>query len=166
MSNKAKIITGLIYALAVALLIAVVYSNLHPAEEKPASKPSVTRSTQAPISFDTTSGDLPYNPVASDKYANVEPVYKIEEVSLDKDGNNVWSAFVDGKKATDYIGVARGEYGWFFVRDGEVDFHYNGIAGNERGNWYIKDGKVDFSFTGTYNLNGTKYKVVEGQVIE
>ena len=163
MSNKAKIITGLIYALAVALLIAVIYTNLHPGDVDNAGTTATTASTQ---STQASTADLPYNAAASDKYANVEPVYKIEDVSLDKDGNNVWSAFVDGKKATDYIGVAKGEYGWFFVRDGEVDFHYNGIAGNERGNWYIRDGKVDFTYTGTYNVNGTNYKVVEGQVIE
>ena len=165
MSNKAKIITGLIYALAVALLIAVIYTNLHPGDVDTPSATTVTTVSVTEAEQDTTA-DLPYNPVASDKYANLEPIYKIEQISLDKDGNNVWSAFVDGKKATDYTGVAKGVNGWYFVRDGEVDFHYNGIAGNERGNWYIRDGKVDFTYTGTYNVNGTNYKVVEGQVIE
>ena len=161
MSTKAKIITGLIYLLAAALLVAVVYVNLHEVET-PDAPTVVDMGSDATV---TTTADLPYNAAASDKYADLEPLYTVEEVRLNKDNSGVWSAFVDGKKVTDYTGVAKSDYGWFFVRDGEVDFHYNGIAGNERGNWFIKNGKVDFEHTGTFTVNGNTYKVVEGQVM-
>lgn len=162
MSTAAKVITGLIYLLAIALLIGVIYLNLHTESTDQMGKEegNVTETTVS------TTVNLPYNASASDKYAGIEPVYSIRDVSIEKDGNDIWSAFVDGKKATDYTGVASNEYGWFFVRDGEVDFHYNGIAGNEQGNWYVKSGKVDFSYTGTFQVNSTTYRIVEGQVIE
>ena len=166
MSTKAKVITGLIYATAAILLIAVVYLNLHP--DFSFRKESAEETTTVPAAVTETTTEPPYNINGSDKYADIEPIYKVSEVSVEKDGHDVWSAFVDGKKAEDYTGVAKNDHGWWFVRDGEVDYLYNGIAGNEYGNWYIVKGKVDFSYTGTYTTPGshTAYRVVEGQVVE
>lgn len=164
MSTTAKVITGLIYLLAIGLLIGVIYMNLHTGSDTEEATTAYQGSTNAATV--STTADLPYNAAASDKYANLEPVYKVGEVSIEKDGFDIWSAFVDGRKVSNYTGVAKNANGWFFVRDGEVDFHYNGIAGNELGNWYVKKGKVDFSYTGTYTVNNTNYKIVEGQVIE
>ena len=161
MSTKAKVITALIYLLALALIAAVVYTMVRPvSEEKPTAKPTTTV-----VSEDTTV-ELPYNAEASDKYANVESDYKLADISLDKDGHDVLSAFVDGKKVTDYTGVVKKDKTWYFVRDGEVDLHYNGIAANENGNWYIKNGKVDFSYTGTYEVNGNSYDIKGGKVVK
>ena len=159
MSTSAKVITALIYALAVALLVAVIYMNL-----KPSSFHSEPFSTNSGSDEITT--ELPYNADGTDKYADVEPIYTVNEVTIEKDANGIWSAYYQGKKTTAYTGVARNEHGWFFVRDGEVDFNYNGIAGNENGNWYVKKGKVDFKYTGTFTVNNKSYKVVEGQVID
>lgn len=158
LSTKAKVITGLIYALAAILLVVVVYTNLHPTGIPHSESPEETTT----VSVD----DLPYNKDGSDKYANIEPAYKIEEVSIKKDAYGTWNAYVNGQKAANYTGVAKNEYGWFFIRDGEVDFNYNGIAGNEKGNWYIRNGKLDFKYTGTFTVNSTTYKIVEGQVVE
>lgn len=168
MSTKAKIITALIYLLAAGLLVTVIYMNTHEGSLPGDSSDVKTTAVASDNGADATTEavDLPYNPAASDKYANIEPEYKVEDITVEKDGNDVWSAFVDGRKVTDYIGVARSQYGWYFVRDGEVDFHYNGIAGNEKGNWYVEKGKVNFKYTGTFTVNGTTYKVVEGQVID
>ena len=166
MSTKAKIITALIYLLAAGLLVTVIYMNTHEGDVPEGGNNPTTSAVASGNVATTEEVDLPYNPAASDKYANIEPEYKVEDITVEKDGNDVWSAFVDGRKVTDYIGVARSQYGWYFVRDGEVDFHYNGIAGNEKGNWYVEKGKVNFKYTGTFTVNGTTYKVVEGQVID
>ena len=165
MSTKAKVITGLIYFLAAALLVGVIYLNMHPDFSfRPAKESETTTSTT--VQESTT--EPPYNIDGSDKYASIEPIYKTSEVVIEKDGLGKWSAFVNGKKAEDYTGVAKNSMGWWFVRDGEVDFLYNGIAGNESGNWYIVNGKVDFSYTGSYTTPGshTAYRIVEGQVVE
>lgn len=164
MSTKAKVITALIYLLAIALLVAVLMSNLHKSKETVDPDAAITTTKIATSSFEEL--NLPYNAGTSDKYADIEPVYPVTDLSVEKDGNDVWSAFVDGKKAEDYTGVAKNDNGWFFVRDGEVDFHYNGIAGNELGNWYVKKGKVDFDYTGTFTVNNKTYRIVEGQVME
>lgn len=159
MSTPAKVITACIYALAVALLIAVIYMNLKPSSFH--SEPFTTNSGS-----DEITTELPYNTDGSDKYADIEPIYTVNEVAIEKDANGVWSAYVEGKKNTAYTGVAKNAHGWFFVRDGEVDFRYNGIAGNELGNWYVKNGKVDFEYTGTFTVNSKEYKVVKGQVVD
>lgn len=53
---------------------------------------------------------------------------------------------------------------WGVYKDGALDESYNGLAKNEYGTWYVKDGKVDFSFSGTYDFAGYTYVVNGGKV--
>ena len=157
MTLKAKVLTSLLDLLAEVLLAAVIYMNLRTAPEE-AQKPVTTTTAVA------TTTAAPYDTTLSDKYAEVESDIKVTDITLEKDGHDVLSAFVDGKKAEDYTGVAKGEDGWYFVRNGEVDYNYTGIAANEFGKWYIAKGKADFSFSDTLDINGKTYEVVNGKV--
>ena len=162
LSTKGKVITTLIYALAIAMVIAVIYVNQHPeATEKVV--PDVLSNTTTTAEFDKS--DLPYNSEGSDKYANIEPAYKFGDVELRKEGDKT-VAYVNNLKAENYTGVCTDGTDWWLVRDGEVDTYYNGIAGNELGNWYVKDGKVDFGFSGNFSVNSMSYTVEQGKVTE
>ena len=162
LSTKGKVITALIYALAIAMVIAVIYVNQHPeATEKVV--PDVLSNTTTTAEFDKS--DLPYNSEGSDKYANIEPAYKFGDVELRKEGDKT-VAYYNNLKAENYTGVCTDGTDWWFVRDGEVDTYYNGIAGNELGNWYVKDGKVDFGFSGEFSVNSMSYTVEQGKVTE
>lgn len=158
MSAPAKVVTALIYLLAIALLVTVIYMNTTPKTDDSA-EPETSTTVYA-----ATGDELPYNRTGSDKYANVEPAYPVSQVSLIKEADGTY-AYVNGSKVENYFGVAKGEGGWYFVRDGVVDTNYNGIAGNELGNWYITDGKVDFSFSGSFTVNNTTYTIENGKVV-
>lgn len=161
MSTAAKVITALIYLLAIALLIGVIYLNLHTDN----GKPTVREESDNKVTTVSSSQELPYNAEGSDKYAYMEPVYSVSDVSLQKDENGVITAFVNGAKAVDYTGVAKLDDGqWYFIRDGVFDEQYNGIAANEKGNWYIKNGRVDFTYNGPFQVNNTIYSVTGGKV--
>ena len=45
-----------------------------------------------------------------------------------------------------------------------MDFSFTGIAKNEYGTWYVKNGKVDFSKNGKVTYNGKTYTVEKGKV--
>lgn len=53
---------------------------------------------------------------------------------------------------------------WGVYKEGTLDQSYNGLAKNEYGTWYVKDGLVDFSFSGTYDFAGYTYVVNGGKV--
>lgn len=158
LSTKAKVITGLIYVLAAVLLATVIYLNLHPDKTNQLLNGGTTTATE-------TTTEAPYNTTGSDKYANVVPPYKIAEVTLQQEGSDL-VAYVGGKKAENYIGVATDGSQWYLVRNGVVDRNYNGIAGNELGNWYLKSGVVDFNYSGEFVVNNTTYTVEKGKVVE
>ncbi|MBQ1663669.1 MAG: hypothetical protein II057_03860 [Clostridia bacterium] len=160
LSTKGKVITGIIYALAIVMVALVIYLNAHP-DAKDKVVPPILSETTTTAEFDKS--DLPYNAEGSDKYAGIEPAYKFGDIQLQKEGDTTF-AFVNGKKALDYTGVCTDGTDWWFVRDGEVDTYYNGIAGNELGDWFIKDGKVDFTYSGSYDFAGKTFNVVTGEV--
>lgn len=160
MSTPAKVVTALIYLLAIALLVTVIHMNMN---TTPKTDDSAEPETSTTV-YAATGDELPYNRTGSDKYANVETAYPVSQVSLMKEADGTY-AYVNGSKVEDYTGVAKGEGGWYFVRDGVVDTNYNGIAGNELGNWYIADGKVNFSYSGSFTVNNTTYTVENGKVV-
>ena len=162
LSTKGKVITGLIYALAILMVVLVIYLTQHPdATEKVV--PDVLSNTTTTAEFDKS--DRPYNSEGSDKYADIEPAYKFGDIELRAEGDKT-VAYYNGQKVDDYTGVCTDGTDWFFVRDGEVDTYYKGIAGNELGNWYIKDGKVDFSYSGEFTCNANTYTVEQGKVVD
>ncbi|MBQ8063200.1 MAG: hypothetical protein IJ720_00965 [Clostridia bacterium] len=164
LSTKAKVITALIYILALALLVAVIYLNLNPSGKDPMDLLEDTLHQDKTVS---TTVEVPYNAEGSDKYANIEPIYSISDITLREGADGSLTAYKDGVVADSYTGVAKKEEGvWYFVRDGKVDSNYNGIAANEKGNWYIADGKVDFTYTGTFQVNNDEYNIVGGKVVE
>ena len=81
-----------------------------------------------------------------------------EEYSLRKvDGK--WQYFgSDGDVDTSYKGLAKNEYGWWYVENGEIDFSFTGMAKNQYGWFYAKNGKLDTTYTGLAdNAYGTWY---------
>ena len=162
LSTKGKVITGIIYALAIVMVALVIYLNAHPdAKDKVVS--SILSETTTTAEFDKS--DLPYNSEGSDKYAGIEPAYKFGDIQLQKEGDTTF-AYLNGKKALDYTGVCTDGTDWWFVRDGAVDTYYNGIAGNELGDWYVKDGKVDFTYSGGFTCNSNTYTVDKGKAVK
>ena len=162
LSTKGKVITGIIYALAIVMVALVIYLNAHP-DAKDKVVPSILSETTTTAEFDKS--DLPYNAEGSDKYAGIEPAYRFGDIQLQKEGDTTF-AFVNGKKALDYTGVCTDGTDWWFVRDGAVDTYYNGIAGNELGDWYVKDGKVDFTYSGEFTCNANTYTVDKGKAVK
>ena len=162
LSTKGKVITTLIYLLALASIVTVFYLSRNP-EVKETIVPDVLSETTTTAQFDKS--DLPYNAEGSDKYAGIEPAYKFGDIQLQKEGDTTF-AFVNGKKALEYTGVCTDGTDWWFVRDGEVDTYYNGIAGNELGDWFIKDGKVDFTYSGGFTCNSNVYTVDKGKAVK
>ena len=117
LSTKGKVITGLIYALAILMVVLVIYLTQHPdATEKVV--PDVLSNTTTTAEFDKS--DLPYNSEGSDKYADIEPAYKFGDIELRAEGDKT-VAYYNGQKVDDYTGVCTDGTDWFFVRDGEVD---------------------------------------------
>ena len=54
-----------------------------------------------------------------------------------------WQYLPDGKNINkSYIGLAKNEYGWWYVKNGTIDFTYNGTAKNQYGTWNVVNGKV------------------------
>ena len=162
LSTKGKVLTGIIYALAILMVVLVLYMNSHP-EVKEKVVPDVLSETTTTAEFDKS--DLPYNADGSDKYAGIEPAYKFGDIELKTEGDTTF-AYLNGKKALDYTGVCTDGTDWWFVRDGEVDTYYNGIAGNELGDWFIKDGKVDFTYSGGFTCNSNVYTVDKGKAVK
>lgn len=162
LSTKGKVITGIIYALAIVMVALVIYLNAHP-DAKDKVVPSILSETTTTAEFDKS--DLPYNSEGSDKYAGIEPAYRFGDIQLQKEGDTTF-AFVNGKKALEYTGVCTDGTDWWFVRDGAVDTYYNGIAGNELGDWYVKDGKVDFTYSGEFTCNANTYTVDKGKAVK
>jgi len=162
LSTKGKVITGIIYALAIVMVALVIYLNAHP-DAKDKVVPSILSETTTTAEFDKS--DLPYNSEGSDKYAGIEPAYKFGDIQLQKEGDTTF-AFVNDKKALDYTGVCTDGTDWWFVRDGAVDTYYNGIAGNELGDWYVKYGKVDFTYSGEFTCNANTYTVDKGKAVK
>ena len=162
LSTKGKIITALIYLLAIVMVALVIYLNAHP-DAKEKVVPNILSETTTTAEFDKS--DLPYNADGSDEYAGIEPAYKYGEVELRKERDSTF-AYVNGQKALNSTGVCTDGTDWWFVRDGEVDTYYNGIAGNELGDWFIKDGKVDFTYSGGFACNSNVYTVDKGKAVK
>ena len=162
LSTKGKVITIIIYALAIVMVALVIYLNAHP-DAKDKVVPSILSETTTTAEFDKS--DLPYNSEGSDKYAGIVPAYKFGDIQLQKEGDTTF-AFVNDKKALDYTGVCTDGTDWWFVRDGAVDTYYNGIAGNELGDWYVKYGKVDFTYSGEFTCNANTYTVDKGKAVK
>ena len=162
LSTKGKVLTALIYLLAILMVVLVIYLNTHP-DAKEKVVPNVLSETTTTAEFDKS--DLPYNAEGSDKYAGIEPAYKFGDIELKTEGDTTF-AYLNGKKALDYTGVCTDGTDWWFVRDGEVDTYYNGIAGNELGDWFIKDGKVDFTYSGGFTCNSNVYTVDKGKAVK
>ena len=162
LSTKGKIITALIYLLAIVMVALVIYLNAHP-DAKEKVVPNILSETTTTAEFDKS--DLPYNAEGSDKYAGIEPAYKFGDIELKTEGDTTF-AYLNGQKAQNYTGVCTDGTDWWFVRDGEVDTYYNGIAGNELGDWFIKDGKVDFTYSGGFTCNSNVYTVDKGKAVK
>lgn len=99
--------------------------------------------------------------------------------------NGKWYLYDGDKIASDYTGVAKNEYGWWYIKKGKVDFTYTGFASNEYGTWrivkgkvdfkangltgeqkdwrYVKGGKVDYTANGVYKNQFGWYKVTDGK---
>ena len=77
LSTKGKVLTGIIYALAILMVVLVLYMNSHP-EVKEKVVPDVLSETTTTAEFDKS--DLPYNADGSDKYAGIEPAYKFGDI--------------------------------------------------------------------------------------
>lgn len=69
-----------------------------------------------------------------------------------------WWYVKNGEIDFSYTGMAKNQYGWFYVTNGKLDTSYTGLADNEYATWYIKNGKLDLTFTGmAKDKNGWHY---------
>ena len=74
---------------------------------------------------------------------NAADSYNLQKV------DGVWLYYNDnGKQDNDYVGLAKNEWGWWYVKDGTIDFTFTGMAKNAYGWWHVKDGKLDLTYTG------------------
>jgi hypothetical protein len=61
-----------------------------------------------------------------------------------------WHVYKDGVINTEYTGMARNQYGWWYVVDGNIDLNYTGIGENDYGTWYFEDGVIAWDYTGMF----------------
>ncbi|MBQ7653956.1 MAG: hypothetical protein IJS17_02670, partial [Clostridia bacterium] len=83
--------------------------------------------------------------------AAVEPSTDVtagNNIGLEKQGS-AWVYYGSDKKIDrSYVGLAKNQYGWWYVKNGTIDFSYTGTAKNIYGTFYVTKGKLDTSFTG------------------
>ena len=106
---------------------------------------------------------------------------------LYKESDGKWYYFVNDKVDTTFTGLAKNEYGWWYVKNGQLDRSYTGLvekstgvwvyvnkgqydnkytglANNKYGTWYVKNGSLDRSYTGMYdNGNGNWVYINKGK---
>ena len=84
-------------------------------------------------------------------FAAVEPTTDTTQgnkIGLEK-LNGEWVYYgADKKIDKKYVGLAKNDYGWWFVKNGTIDFSYTGTANNIYGTFYVTKGKLDTKFTG------------------
>lgn len=68
-------------------------------------------------------------------------------------------ASLEGKNGV----VALGNGEWALVKDGAIREDFTGIAKNEYGKWYIKNGMVDFEKNGKVKYKDKTYIVTDGK---
>ena len=91
---------------------------------------------------------------------------KKSDITLFKE-NGKWYYKPDGKTVDkSFIGLAKNEFGWWYVKNGTIDFSFTGLAENKYGCWYVKDGKLDKTFNGTATVKAGNWKVKDGKAVE
>lgn len=86
--------------------------------------------------------------------------------------NGKWAYLVNGQFARKnngemvpiYSGMAKNDYGWWYVKNGEIDFTFKGLAKNSYGWWYLRNGKLDQTFNGSAKNPYGWWYVVNGKV--
>ena len=86
--------------------------------------------------------------------------------------NGKWVYVVNGQYAKKsgekviplYTGMAKNDYGWWYVKDGTIDFAFKGLAKNDYGWWYLKNGKLDLTYNGAAKNPYGWWYVVNGKV--
>lgn len=63
-----------------------------------------------------------------------------------------------------YEGLAKNDWGWWYVKDGTIDFTYTGMAKNAYGWWHVKEGKLDTTFEGFDVNDYGVWKMKNGKV--
>lgn len=98
-------------------------------------------------------------------YFNNKGEYDESYVGLAKNEWGWWYV-KDGTIDFTFTGMAKNAYGWWHVTNGKLDLKYTGIDSNEWGSWYMKNGKLDKSFTGmAKDSYGWRY-LKNGKVVE
>ena len=64
-----------------------------------------------------------------------------------------------------YTGMAKNDYGWWYMKNGKLNTSYTGVGINAYGWWYMKNGKLDLTYTGTVKYNGQNYAVINGAIV-
>ena len=77
-------------------------------------------------------------------------------IGLEKVGN-IWTYYgADKKVDKSYLGLAKNQWGWWYVKNGVIDFSYTGLGKNNYGWWHVTNGKLDLTYTG---LSENKYGI-------
>ncbi|MBQ7654580.1 MAG: M15 family metallopeptidase [Clostridia bacterium] len=119
--------------------------------------PELTLSVSAAQEYSLRKVDGKWQYFASD--SSVDTAYK----GLAKNEYGWWYV-KDGEIDFSYTGMAKNQYGWFYAKNGRLDTTYTGLADNDYGTWYLKNGKLDTTFTGmAKDSNGWHY-VKNGKV--
>lgn len=53
---------------------------------------------------------------------------------------------------------------WIYVMNGKFNIAYTGIAKNEYGKWYMQNGVLDRTFSGKVVIGEVTYNIVNGKV--
>ena len=72
----------------------------------------------------------------------------------------------NGALDLNYTGMARNEYGWWYINQGLLDSEYTGIASNEYGEWYFVDGVIAYDYSGEIEADGHTYVITNGYVTQ
>lgn len=63
-----------------------------------------------------------------------------------------------------YTGMAKNQYGWWYITDSDLDQTFNGLARNPWGMWNIRNGKLDEKYSGSVKKDGMTYTITSGKV--
>lgn len=140
------------------------------ASKKPVSDVTTTSKLQAVVEEvkENVKFETPKRPASLDAITEkVEELKNIDFTSYIDKLKNAIQGVINSQEdyAMNDTLVSKGADGWGVYDDsGKLDTSYTGIAKNEYGSWYIKDGKADFSFSGTYEYAGKTFTVNGGKV--
>ena len=137
------------------------------ADNKPVSDVTTVSNLETAIeNLKSVDIDLPEMPNAANAINEVVEQMKSQDISSSIEAVKTATAKVVASQedyAMNDTLVTKENGVWGVFSNGTLT-DYTGIAKNEYGTWYVKDGKVDFSYTGTLDYAGKTFHINGGKV--